>query len=282
MGNPVRNQLQRNRLIPTSLPPQVLDRRGCRLHYWVGGPVDRPLVVFTHGAGVDHRSFDPHLPAFMDAYRVMTWDVRGHGLSRPTAEPCAVPLAVEDLLAIMDRLGVERAALVGHSNGSYIAQEAAYRHPDRVAALVVASGTCLTWPRGRLERWLLDASPAIMSLLPYELIKRMSLPFMSARADVRRYVYGAFSALSKAEFLAAWNGVVRSLHPDPAYTIEHPLLLLHGDGDRTGDIRKIAPRWAAATPRCEYAVIPGASHFALLDHPERFATLTRAFLDRWV
>jgi len=60
------------------------------------------------------------------------------------------------------------------------------------------------------------------------------------------------------------------------------VLLIHGDGDRTGDIRKIAPRWAAGMPHCQYEVIPNASHFAILDDPARFAALTRAFLDRWV
>lgn len=260
----------------------MLERRGCPIHYWVAGPADRPLVVLTHGAGVDHHSFDPHLSAIADGYRILTWDVRGHGRSRPAAEPCSVPLAVEDLLAIMDRLGHQQAALVGHSNGSYIAQEMAWRHPDRVTALVIASGTCITWPRGPFERWMLGASPAIMALLPYEMIKRMSLPLMSARPEVRRYVYQAFSSLSKKEFLAAWRGVVRCLRPEPTYTIRHPVLLVHGDQDRTGDIRKIAPRWAAGTPQCQYEVIPNAGHFAILDDPARFAALTRAFLDRWV
>ena len=57
----------------------VMERKGCPLHYWVGGPQGQPLVVFTHGACVDHHSFDPHVPVVAQRYRVLSWDVRGHG-----------------------------------------------------------------------------------------------------------------------------------------------------------------------------------------------------------
>ena len=84
------------------LTEHILNRKGCPIHYWEGGAPNRPLVIFTHGACVDHRSFDQQVPAVIDEYRVLTWDVRGQGLSQPVGEPFTVPLAVEDLLAIMD------------------------------------------------------------------------------------------------------------------------------------------------------------------------------------
>jgi pimeloyl-ACP methyl ester carboxylesterase len=103
-------------------------------------------------------------------YRVMTWDVRGHGLSQPMGEDFALPLAMEDLLAILDAVGCEKAVFVGHSNGAYIAQELAFRHPERVQALVIADGTCITWNRGALVMFLLRRSAAIMALLPFETV----------------------------------------------------------------------------------------------------------------
>jgi pimeloyl-ACP methyl ester carboxylesterase len=107
----------------------ILERKGCPLQYWTGGPEGGPLVVFTHGAGVDHHSFDPIVPVVAECYRVMTWDVRGHGLSQPMGEDFTIPLAVDDVLVILDALGYEKAVLVGHSNGTYIAQELAFREP---------------------------------------------------------------------------------------------------------------------------------------------------------
>jgi pimeloyl-ACP methyl ester carboxylesterase len=69
-----------HQLVTTQL---VLEREGCTLHYWLAGPKDRPLVVLTHGATMDHRMFVAQVAALAPHHRVLTWDVRGRGsLSR--------------------------------------------------------------------------------------------------------------------------------------------------------------------------------------------------------
>ena len=95
--------------------PHILERDGCTLHYWLAGPEERPLVVLTHGATMDHRMFVAQAEALTSHYRVLYWDVRGHGLSQPLNEDFSLRQAVADLLALLDRIGYERAALVGHS-----------------------------------------------------------------------------------------------------------------------------------------------------------------------
>ncbi len=265
----------------SGLTGHVLERKGCPLHYWVGGPEGRPLVVLTHGVCVDHRSWKEQVPVVAQSYRLLVWDVRGHGLSQPVGEPFSVPLAVEDLLALVDRLGYDNAVFVGHSNGTYIHQELAFRHPERVTALVIADGTCVTLQRTAFESWLVRTSPKMMALLPYETLKRSSLPFVSTRKDVQDYTYAAYSMLSKRDYLALFAGAAASLHAEPDYRIAQPLLLVHGDKDRMGDIAKITPQWAAREPNCQYAVIPGASHFAILDNPDAFNKLLLGFLARW-
>jgi pimeloyl-ACP methyl ester carboxylesterase len=143
---------------------------------------------------------------------------------------------------------------------------------------VIADGTCITWPRSALDRWILRSSNGIMALLPFETLKRFGLPYFSARKDVQDYIYEAFSILDKPTFLAIWGGVTTCLHDEPGYRITQPMLLVHGDKDQTGDIRKIAPLWAAATPNCQYEVIPNALHLAPMDNPEYFNRLLMDFL----
>ncbi|HEX2924376.1 MAG TPA: alpha/beta hydrolase, partial [Chloroflexota bacterium] len=265
-----------------ALTETILERKGCPIHYWLGGPTDRPLVVFTHGACVDHRSFDPILPTVARTYRVLAWDVRGHGLSQPAATPFSVPLAVEDLLAILDSLGVQQVVMVGHSNGTYIAQEMAFRHPERVLALVIADGTDILLPRSAFDNWLLRVSADMMALFPYETLKKSSLPYLSANKAVQDYAYAAYSMLSKEAFITNWRGVSACTHAEPGYTIQQPLLLVHGDQDKMGDILKIAPAWAARTPNCQYVTLPNARHFAILDDPQQFTALLMDFLQKWV
>ena len=139
------------RIMPVTLFEHVLQREGCPLHYGVAGPADRPLVVFTHGACVDCHTFDSHWPVVAERYRVLVWDVRGHGRSQPMGAPYSLARAVADLLAILDAVHAGPAVFVGHSNGGYIAQEIAFHHPERVQGLVLANGTCITWPRDAAE-----------------------------------------------------------------------------------------------------------------------------------
>jgi len=266
----------------TTMTENILELKGCPIHYWVGGSQGRPLVVLTHGACVDHHSFDLHIPTVARDYRVLTWDVRGHGLSQPMGEPFSLPLAVEDLLAILDRLGYQQAVFVGHSNGTYIAQELAFRHPERVQALVIADGTCITWKRSAFDDWLVRISGGLMGLFPYETLKKAGLPMVSDRKDVQEYTYRAYSMLSKTDYLAIWNGMTRSLHVEPHYRITQPLLLMHGDQDEMGDCKKIAPAWARQSPDCQYVVIPNAKHFAILDNAPFFTQTLMEFLKKHV
>ena len=263
------------------LSEKFFELEGCPIHYWEGGKINAPWVIFLHGACVDHVSFDPILPVFAEKYHVLAWDARGHGSSQPMGKPFTVPLAVEDLIALMDSLKIQKAFIVGHSNGTYIAQELAFRHPERIKAMVIADGTCITWSHSAFENFLVNASPALFNLYRYDTLKKASLPFASDKKEVQEYMYKAFSRLSKKDFITIWAGITRCLHAEPGYTIKVPFLLTHGENDRSGDIRKIAPAWAAREPNCKYVVIPNAAHFAPLDNPEFFTKIVMDFINQF-
>ncbi|WP_293680982.1 alpha/beta fold hydrolase, partial [uncultured Phenylobacterium sp.] len=113
---------------------RTFEHAGCRLSYWLEGPEDAPLVVFTPGAFTDHSMFDDQVGAVTRRYRMLRWDVRGHGLSRPAAEPFTAWRAAEDLAALLDHLDAPRVALVGQSMGGNISQDFIFRFPERCAA----------------------------------------------------------------------------------------------------------------------------------------------------
>ena len=266
----------------TALPAErVLERAGCPLHYWVSGPEGRPLVVFTHGLCVDHRSWQYQIPVAAKEYRVLNWDVRGHGLSQPMGQRFNAALAAEDLLAIVDHLGYEKATFVGHSNGTYIHQELVFHNPQRVQALVMADGTCITWQRSGFENWFNRTIAKTVRLFPFETLKKAGLSGDSIKKEVQDYVYEAFSMIPKPDYLTLCESVTECLHSEPGYSITQPMLLVHGDQDRLGDIAKIAPHWAAREPNCLHVVIPNASHLSMMDNPEFFNTLLLDFLAKW-
>jgi 3-oxoadipate enol-lactonase len=258
----------------------VVERSGSRIHYWLTGPEEDRLVAFTPGATMDHHMFDPQVAAVVGAgYRALTWDPRGHGLSKPIGDDFSVGAASEDLLAILDRLGTTEAFLVGQSLGGNVAQELVFRHPERVTALVVIGCTCNTILPSKLGLLALKASPLAFRLWPYGDLKRRTAMAVSARPDVQRYAREAIARVSRKEFLTIWDAAAHTLHKEPGYRVERPLLITHGETDRLGNISKIAPDWAARDPNSRYVVVPDAGHNANQDNPAFFDRLLLEFLD---
>ena len=260
-----------------------MERSGSHIHYWFAGPEQAPVVAFTPGATMDHRMFDHQVSTVVGAgYRALAWDPRGHGLSRPMGNDFSVRAASEDLLAILDHLGVRRFALVGQSLGGNVAQELAFCHPERVAALAVIGCTCNTMLPSRLGLMALRLSPLAFRLWPYGDLKRRVAQSVSSRPEVQEYASEAIGRVSKKEFLAIWDAAAHVLHEEPGYRIEQPLLITHGEADRLGNISKIAPDWARRDPNSRYVVIPGAGHNANQDNPKFFDRLLLEFLaEHW-
>lgn len=258
----------------------ILERKGCLLHYWLTGQQGRPLVVFTHGALVDHHAFDPQLPMVGQHYHVLTWDVRGHGQSQPMGVPFTVREAVEDLVALLDLLGEHQAILVGQSMGGNIAQEMLFLYPERVSALVALDCTCNTLELSALERALLKLARALFHLYPYELLKQQSSRQSAVKPEVRQYLYQAMSQLSKEAFITIMLGTSLCLHYESGYTITQPLLLLRGEYDQLGNIKTAMPRWAERDVQGQYVVVPGAGHCSNQDNAEFVNTLLLDFLQQ--
>jgi pimeloyl-ACP methyl ester carboxylesterase len=255
-----------------------LVRDGCTLHYWLAGPPDRPLVAFTHGAAIDHREWDAACTAVGAEYRLVTWDVRMHGASRPNTALFTIARVTDDLVALLDALGAEQAILVGYSMGGNITQEVIFRYPTRVRAAVLLGCANNVGKLTTADRIGLGLSGPLFALYPWGLLRRQSADASTDRPEVRKYLYEAFSHMTKDEFVTVLLTLVRSLHEEPVYRILVPFLLTHGAHDKTGNIRRAAPAWAQREPKCEYVVIPDAGHMANMDNPAFFNSLLLRFL----
>jgi 3-oxoadipate enol-lactonase len=259
----------------------TLEHEGCTLHYWLSGPADRPLVVFTHGVMMDHRLFDAQVPVFSRDYRVLVWDVRGHGLSRPYGDRYSIPLAADDLAAILDRVGAGQVILVGHSMGGYISQEFILRHPSRVKALAVVGSTCLTCRQFLTTESFVPVIPFVLRLLPNPVIRYLTGWGAGVRRSTRRQAREISRGLTHRDRVRFWQALARGYHHEPGYRINRPLLLTHGRYDVLvgfGLIPLLIRRWVKQEPDARYAVIPRAGHNALQDNPEFFNALLLDFL----
>jgi pimeloyl-ACP methyl ester carboxylesterase len=270
-----RNQMLRIAII------NVLERDGCQLHFWLAGPADRPLVVLIHGMALNHHMFDPQVAALVGEYRVLTWDLRGHGQSQPPGMPFSIAQATDDLLAILDHLGQQQAIFVGHSLGGIIAQELAFRVPGRVVGLVSFGCSCSTlpvgWPLTFAQR-LVPLPLRLMTFVPYWPLLRLGITQMAVQPAVRIHAADMASHVIKTVFLQVIAALATSRHGQIGYRITQPLLLVYGEHDRFGSPQRIARAWAARDQQAQIVAIPNAGHNANQDHPHAFNTLLLGFL----
>jgi 3-oxoadipate enol-lactonase len=254
----------------------VLDHNGCPIHYWIGGKADAPLVLFMHGATIDHHEWDTSLPLVEAAgFRVLAWDMRGHGLSRPASFDFNAARA--DLLAMLDNLGVEQAILVGHSMGGNLNQEFTYHHPERVRALAMLDCTWNFMQLSSSDKFWLKAADPIFKLYPYKTLIDQSVAVSAISKDAQELMRKAMQQLSKDEFVHILMNSTQCLRYEPDYKIGKPLLLMMGDKEATGNIRKAMPQWAKHES-VELVIILNAKHAANLDQPEIFHKYLLDFL----
>ncbi|GAA1481359.1 3-oxoadipate enol-lactonase [Gordonia sinesedis] len=114
----------------------------------VTGRADGPVVVLSNSLGSDHRMWDAQVAAFEERFRVVRYDMRGHGASPVPAGPYTIDDLAADVVALLDRLGVDRAHLVGLSLGGMVSLRVAARYPERVARLAVLCTAAYLPPAG--------------------------------------------------------------------------------------------------------------------------------------
>ncbi|WP_214105389.1 alpha/beta fold hydrolase [Acrocarpospora catenulata] len=261
-----------------TLRHRTLRRVGCEIHYWTGGSGDRPPIVFTHGATLDHRTWEPQIEAFAARHRILLWDVRGHGRSIPNQVPWTLRAAADDLLAILDQEDIERSVLVGQSMGGNLSQEIVYRHPGRASGLVALGCAGNTLPLSRRERLQARAVIRMLPWYPPKTLIRQEARASARDPRVREYVREAAGRMAHRDMVAVMASLVGALHPEPGYRIEIPELLLHGEHDRLGNFRAAMPVWERRDPLARYLVVPDAAHLANQDNSDFFNDAVLRFL----
>jgi len=188
---------------------EIGDTQTC---YEVSG--DGPAIVLVHGAFVDVRMWDPQFEHFADRYRVVRYDLRGHGKTGPSGRKrYSVELFADDLKALLGRLGIERATVCGLSLGGMVGQSFAVKYPGALDALVLsdtAVSVSLTWS-DKLQRYVLAPKWAMLLAIRLMSVRRfVGFSFWLARATrsedwfgrdeaVRSYVESAMLNLSTEE-----------------------------------------------------------------------------------
>ena len=180
--------------------PHVALPTGISIYYETEG--SGPPILLIIGTGGDHSFWSAQVPAYADAYEVITYDARGTGQSDSPSDPESYTMAAmaEDAAALLDMLEIEKTHVSGISLGSTVGQELAITHPDKVASLQLHA----TW--GRSDEWF------------QRMIDSVSYPL--ELGDIETFVKADFLWVASPTFLEEDPDEVEAI--ERAYIAENP------------------------------------------------------------
>ncbi|MFB6840548.1 alpha/beta fold hydrolase [Streptomyces sp. NPDC056361] len=243
------------------------------IHVCQDGPRDAPALLLIHGSASSTRSWDPLVPLLTGSHRVIRLDLLGHGRSaKPADSSYAIPDQARRAGAVLDRLGIAHALVVGHSSGGTVATSLAEQRPDLVTSLA-----------------LLDTGPGLDAFIASSSSPIDPSQWPPTDEQLRLFASTAFSRVGyripeellddvramTCHSLTASMGATRSYLeqqalPDRLTVVGKPLLVLFGEDDRRW--RSSSASAYSAVPGAEVALLPGLGHSPQLEDPSRTAT----------
>ena len=249
---------------------------GIEIHYEIHGREDAPWLVLSHSLACSGRMWDPQLEAFKDRYRILNYDMRGHGQSEAPKGAYTLDLLADDVLALMDSLKIKKAVYCGLSIGGMIGQTLALR-PNAPFERMVLADTTHTQPPEALKQWedrIRIAESKGMAALVDSTMERWFTPAFRSSAPAQR-----IAELIRATPVPGYVGCGRAIMglntTARLKEIRLPVLAITGESDGAAPgTRHIGEN----VPGAKFVSIPNASHIANIEQPEAFTRALREFL----
>ncbi len=258
-----------------------LSLNGTTLHYELDGPEAAPVVALSNSLSTDLRMWNPQYATLAAKYRVLRYDVRGHGKSAPSPAPYSVEILADDLAGLLTTLNLASAHIVGLSLGGMTAQLLAIRHPALVASLALVATTCQP-PFGTADAWAKraqevrdtgDFSLVEAPMLDRWLTRRFRRANPAGVALVREMIQGT----SIEGYVGACHAIGGLDACGKLRNFEKPVRIWAGEED-PGTTVEDAQQIAAGIPRAKLVVVEHARHLLNWDAEAQFTPSLLAWL----
>ncbi|WP_096435294.1 alpha/beta fold hydrolase [Alteribacter populi] len=248
--------------------------KNVRLYYEDNG--EGEPIVFTHGASWNHQLWDPQVEEFSKAYRVITWDVRGHGKSQDDGEPFTSKTFTEDLVGLLNYLRIDKVTLCGLSMGGIISMQTAIEHPARVKGLILIGAPC-TFRFNRYERLVVPMQRMLSYVMPMRAFaKAQGYYFSRFNPANKSFIEEAVQSLTRKDWSQIWQALTEMDVQDDLKDISCPVLIIQGEQDY---MIKHQQRYMAETiPNARWEIIKDANHATNRDNPSAVNALIDDFL----
>jgi 3-oxoadipate enol-lactonase len=254
-----------------------VDLHGSRIHFRMDGPRGAPVLVLSNSLGTDLSMWDLQVRPLSGCFQLLRYDSRGHGRSALPPGPCTVANLVEDVLGLLNNLGIERAHFCGLSIGGLVGMWLATHNLERVNKLILcntaaAIGTPEFWDR-RINAVRQGGIGSIAGAL---MERWFSRSFRLRSPELVKAMHEKLLATSPEGYIACCEAIRENNQRETAAGIEAPTLVIAGTRDAVtppAESRFIADR----IRHSRYAELD-AGHLSNIERPQEFNKAVDEFL----
>ena len=244
---------------------------------------EAPVIIFIHGFPLNKSMWNKQMEALKDNYRVIAYDIRGHGKTDVGTLDFSIDLFVKDLLGFMDALKIEKTIICGLSMGGYIALNAIQNHPERFTALILCDTNCTAdTPEAKEKRMntIQSIKENGVEKLANDLLPNLFAPesFKTSSEEIVA-VKEMIVNTSKESLYKSLNALAnRKETCSKLAEIKVPVLILVGVEDKiTPPEAAIAMQEKIKNPSLH--IISNAGHLSNLENQEEFNSALKKFVD---
>ena len=246
--------------------------------YSAAGPEDAPVVVLSNSLGATRAMWGPQVPALAERYRVISYDTRGHGESPAPAGPYTLDDLVDDLVALLDEVGVQRAHVAGLSLGGMTAMRLAAREPARIDRLALMCTSAKPDPQPFLDRAAAVRSGGTAPLAPAVAARWLTPGYAAEHPELVAQLEAMIAGADDEGYAACCEVVANlDLRADLARIVA-PTLVVSGAQDLAlpPDQQQAIVEGIAGA---EWLTVDPAAHLANLEQPKQITAALLAHLD---
>jgi 3-oxoadipate enol-lactonase len=248
------------------------------LNYELGGREDAPAIVFTGSLGTDRTMWQTQSDRLGERFRTLRYDIRGHGRSEVPAGPYSMGGLGSDLVALLDRLSIERAALCGLSIGGMISMWVAAHAPERVERLVLCCTSALLGPpESWHQRAAIVRAEGVEAVADAVLERWFTPAFAAAHPQVIEGMRGKLVATPREGYAGCCEAIAAMDLTGDLPRLAAPTLVLSGaDDPSTPPVH--GRRIAELIPGARFEIVSPAAHLATVERPDLTTAMILRFL----
>jgi 3-oxoadipate enol-lactonase len=251
---------------------------GIEINYELSGKEGAPWLVLSHSLACSVRMWDPQVDAFQSRFRILNYDMRGHGATSAPQGPYSLEMLADDVLGLMKHLKIPTATWCGLSIGGMIGQTLALKSPGSFTKMVLAD-TTHTQPPEALKQWqdriAIAKSKGMAGLVDGTMERWFTEPYRKKNSPEFQKIRDLVLKTPVAGFVGCGQAIMKLDTTARLKDIKLPVLAITGEQDgAAGGTKYIGEH----VPGAKFVNIPQAAHISNVEQAEAFNRGLREFL----